>query len=141
MNPPYTDHAPHRQTVLLVDDEAVVLEVGKAILQRFGHPVITAASGEEAITRFSANQDAIFCVVLDLIMPGIGGLATFNRLKAIRPDLPIIVSSGMPADQILHQFGSTPPAAVIQKPYQIAELSGKIQALMKTRAPKIEQAV
>lgn len=116
--------------VLLVDDETMVLEVGEAILRRLGHQVITAASGEDAIARFSDNRDSISCVVLDLIMPGMDGITTFNRLQEMNPEIPIIVSSGLPIDQVLDQFGDTPPASVVQKPYQVSELSVKIERLI-----------
>lgn len=117
--------------VLLVDDEKMVLEVGKAILQRLGHEVITAESGEKALEGFARQRDAIGCVVLDLTMPGMDGKATFNRLRAQSPELPIIVASGMAVDQVINQFGDMPPTSVIQKPYQIADLSAHIQRIMK----------
>ena len=117
--------------VLLVDDEKMVLEVGKAILQRLGHEVITAESGEEALERFARQRDAIGCVVLDLTMPGMDGQATFKALREQSPDLPIIVASGMAVDQVIGQFGDMPPTSVIQKPYQIAVLSANIQRILK----------
>ena len=117
--------------VLLVDDEKMVLEVGKAILQRLGHDVITVESGEEALEEFARQRDAIGCVVLDLTMPGMDGQATFKALRTQRPDLPIIVASGLAVDQVVNQFGDTPPTSVIQKPYQIADLSAHIQGILK----------
>jgi CheY-like chemotaxis protein len=117
--------------VLLVDDEKMVLEVGKAILQRLGHEVITAESGEEALEGFARQPDAIGCVVLDLTMPGMDGLATFKALREQSPELPVIVASGMAVDQVLGQFGDMPPTSIIQKPYQIADLSANIQRILK----------
>lgn len=122
-------NAAREHKVLLVDDEIMVLEVGQAILQRLGHHVIVAASGEEAVARFCDNRESICCVVLDLIMPGMDGIATFKQLREMSPEVPVIVSSGLPVDQVLGQFGDTPPASIIQKPYQISELSGKIETL------------
>jgi CheY-like chemotaxis protein len=117
--------------VLLVDDEKMVLEVGKAILQRLGHEVITAESGEEALEKFARQRDGIGCVVLDLTMPGMDGQATFKALREQSPGLPIIVASGMAVDQVIGQFGDMPPTSVIQKPYQIADLSAHIQRILK----------
>ena len=119
--------------VLIVDDEKMVLEVGKAILQRMGNQVITAASGEEALNQFGQHRESICCVVLDLTMPGMDGKATFKRLRELSPELPIIIASGLAADQIRSQFGSSPPSSVIQKPYQVADLSSKIQSVLKKR--------
>jgi CheY-like chemotaxis protein len=122
------------RTVLLVDDETMVLEVGKAILQRLGHTVVTADSGEAALDKFAQQRAVIGCVVLDLTMPGMGGLETFRQLRELAPELPIIIASGMSADQIGGQFDGKPRTAVIQKPYQIAELSATIQALFSIGA-------
>ena len=118
-------------TVLLVDDEKMVLEVGKAILQRLGHEVVTAESGEEALDQFSAHRDAIGCVVLDLTMPGMDGKETFKRLRQAAPQLPIIIASGLSADQVASQFSGDPETAVIQKPYQVADLSATIQDILR----------
>jgi CheY-like chemotaxis protein len=120
------------RTVLLVDDENMVLEVGKAILQRLGHEVVTAESGEEALETFDRHQNAIGCVVLDLTMPGMDGKETFNRLRDIAPDLPVIISSGLSVEQVAAQFGNSPTTAFIQKPYQVAELSSTIQSILKS---------
>lgn len=120
--------------VLLVDDEQMVLEVGKAILQRLGHEVVTAESGEEALEKFDHHQDAIGCVVLDLTMPGMDGKETFSRLRDLAPGLPIIISSGLSAEQVAAQFEDGPTTAFIQKPYQIVELSSTIQSILKTDA-------
>ena len=119
--------------VLLVDDEKMVLEVGKAILQRLGHEVITAESGAEALDQWGQHQNSIGCVVLDLTMPGMNGKETFERLRGMSPELPIIIASGLEVDQVNSQFDDMPPTSVIQKPYQIADLSDKIQGILKKR--------
>ncbi len=131
MNTDAPDNSMNGHTVLLVDDEKMVLEVGKAILQRLGNAVIIAASGEEALDRFGQHREAIGCVVLDLTMPGMDGLATFKRLRKLSPDLPIIIASGLAIDQVTSQFGDMQPSSVIQKPYQVADLSAKIQKILK----------
>ncbi len=118
--------------VLLVDDEKMVLEVGKAILQRLGHEVITAESGEEALDQFGQNRDSIGCVVLDLTMPGMDGKETFERLRGLSPELPVIIASGLAVDHVNGQFDDMPPTSVIQKPYQIANLSAKIQGILNS---------
>lgn len=116
--------------VLLVDDEKMVLEVGKAILQRLGHDVYTATSGEEALEQLNAHQGAIGCVVLDLTMPGMDGRQTFKQMRELIPDLPVIVASGLAAEQIKGHFTEMQPTAVIQKPYQVADLSATIQSIL-----------
>ncbi len=124
------DSEAQRRSVLLVDDEQMVLEVGKAILQRLGHDVITAYSGEEAIEKFTRHGQSIGCVVLDLTMPGMDGKEAFEALRVLSPDLPVIIASGLSVDQVMGQFADNPPSSVIQKPYQVADLSGKIQRIL-----------
>ncbi|WP_372681590.1 response regulator [Desulfosarcina sp.] len=131
MNTDSPDNSMSGQSVLLVDDEKMVLEVGKAILQRLGNAVITAASGEEALDRFGQHRESIGCVVLDLTMPGMDGLATFKQLRKLSPKLPIIIASGLAIDQVTVQFGNMQPSSVIQKPYQVADLSAKIKGILK----------
>jgi CheY-like chemotaxis protein len=132
MNRDTRDNAVKRHSVLLVDDEKMVLDVGKAILERLGHAVITALSGENALDQYAAHGEAIGCAVLDLTMPGMDGKETFKRLREIAPDLPIIIASGLAIDQVLGQFDDTPPTSIIQKPYQIADLSTKINEFLPT---------
>ncbi|MFO7645858.1 MAG: response regulator [Desulfosarcina sp.] len=117
--------------VLLVDDEEMVLEVGKAILQRLGHEVLTAASGKEALEQWERHRQSITCVVLDLTMPGIDGKEVYSRIRAHSPGLPIIIASGLAADQVVAQINDLPPTSIIQKPYQVAELSAKIEQVCK----------
>ncbi len=123
------------RTVLLVDDEKMVLEVGKAILQRLGHDVIIAESGEDALSQFGQHRDSIGCVVLDLSMPGMDGKAAFRQFRALSSELPIIIASGLSIDQVLDQFGDMPPTSVIQKPYQIADLSTTIEGIINVNSP------
>ncbi len=118
-------------TVLLVDDETMVLDVGEAILERLGHTVITAKTGEEALEKFTQHRQEIGCVVLDLTMPGMDGKEIYAKLRELSPDLPIIIASGLTVDQVMAEFGDIEiqPASIIQKPYQIASLSSKIQEI------------
>jgi CheY-like chemotaxis protein len=109
----------------------MVLEVGKAILQRLGHTVITAASGEAALDQFGQHRKSIGCVVLDLTMPGMDGISAFKQLRALSPELPIIIASGLAVDQVASQFEAMPPTSIIQKPYQVADLSAKIQSILQ----------
>jgi CheY-like chemotaxis protein len=116
--------------VLLVDDEKMVLDVGKAILQRLGHEVLTAMSGEEALEQFEQHRASVGCAVLDLTMPGMNGKETFERLRVLKPELPVIIASGLSVDQVISEFGNMPPTSVIQKPYQVADLSATIQSIL-----------
>ena len=129
MNINSNDTLKQGRNVLLVDDEKMVLEVGKAILERLGHEVITAENGQDALDQFGHNKASIGCVVLDLTMPGMDGKTVFKQLRAQDPDLPIIIATGLSKGQVLEQFGEQPPTSIIQKPYHIADLSNKIESV------------
>ena len=66
-----------------------------------------------------------------MTMPGMDGKETFKRLREVAPQLPIIIASGLSADQVANQFNSDPMTAVIQKPYQVADLSATIQRILE----------
>ena len=76
-----------QETVLLVDDEEMILEVGRAMLQRLGYAVITAKSGKAALDAVRTNGSRIDLVVLDLTMPEMDGRVTFDRIRSMAPDM------------------------------------------------------
>jgi CheY-like chemotaxis protein/putative methionine-R-sulfoxide reductase with GAF domain len=118
-----------KKTVLLVDDEAMILDVGKKMLEKMSHEVLTAKSGKEAIEVLKREKDRIDLVVLDMIMPEMGGKETFERVREIKPDVKILISSGYSqgehTSEILERGGS----GFIQKPFTMMELAQKINAL------------
>ncbi len=134
MNTVADGNSPMVNTVLLVDDEEMVLEVGRAILQRLGYDVITALNGEDALARFGQYGQRIGCAVLDLTMPGMDGKTTFLRLRELRPDLPVIIASGLAVDQVAGQFEGLDRVSTIQKPYQVADLAKKITQHMQVNS-------
>jgi CheY-like chemotaxis protein len=131
MNAPAPDSIAKGRSILLVDDETIVLDVGRAILQRLGHDVLLARSGEDALKQYHQHEEAIGCVVLDLTMPGMDGETTYRRLRELNPQLPIVIASGLPAQAVRDLFSDTPPADIIQKPFQVADLSEKMTRLFK----------
>ncbi|KKL46353.1 hypothetical protein LCGC14_2346410, partial [marine sediment metagenome] len=82
------------ETVLLVDDEETIAEVGQELLETLGYTVLPAMSGKEAIEIYKKNKDEIDMVLLDMIMPEMGGSETYDRLKKINPDIKVLLSSG-----------------------------------------------
>jgi len=120
-------------TVLLADDEELVQEVGKEMLQELGFRVIIAADGIEAIEIFQEQFDKIDCVLLDIIMPHKGGKETFYQLRSIRKDIPVIFCSGFPKEQVSQQFDNTLPAEFIEKPFQLAKLAKTIKKVLLKR--------
>ncbi len=110
------------ETILVVDDEAMVKDLARDILKRHGYTVLTAGGGEEAVELYRKNNGSISVVVLDILMPGVDGPEAFRRIRALDPHARIVVSSGYDqmhdADGLLREGA----LAFVQKPYRIAEL-------------------
>lgn len=120
-------------TVLVVDDEAVVREVTQTILSVSEFHVLTAADGIEAVEIVRA-EPAIDIVILDLTMPNMDGIETFSRLREIRPNLPVILSSGYSEQASIAKFKMKGLAGFIQKPYRIQELVDKVLSVLSFEA-------
>ena len=105
------------ETVLLVDDEATIREVGKKILERFNYKVILASDGAEAVAHFAARRSEIDVVLTDMAMPVMDGPATIAALHALEPRLKIVGSSGLSSQAELANGNGTPLCGFIPKPY------------------------
>ena len=116
--------------VLLVDDDEVVLGVGKRMLEKLGFEVVTAADGFEAVAVFREQAQSLRCVVLALSMPRMDGEDTFREIRTIRKDVPVLLSSGYTEEQVSSRFKDSPPAGFIHKPYRLSVLSEKIQEVL-----------
>ncbi len=118
------------ETILLVDDEELIIDVGKSILEKLGYRAIAARSGPEAIQEITDMGNEIDLVLMDMIMPGMDGGNCFDLIRQIEPDIPIILSSGYAltgqAEKIMHKGCN----GFIQKPYNISELSQKIRKVL-----------
>lgn len=119
------------ETVLLVDDEEVVLKTTKELLKQLGYTVHIATSGEEAIRKTISMKDEIDLVLLDLIMPDMTGEKTFKELKIIKPDLKVLFCSGYSAYQHLPKVTSKDKTSFIQKPFDLQTLSTKIREVFR----------
>ncbi len=119
------------ETILLVDDEKVVLEVNQPMLETLGYEVFTAQNGRDAIEAFEKFSDRIALVVLDMIMPDLGGGAVFDKLKAIKPDVKVLLSTGYSLTGQAEAIMARGCTGVIQKPFSIKELSLKIRQVLE----------
>jgi len=115
------------RTVLLVDDEEMVMDIGSQFLKRLGYSVRMASDGRQALDIYQRESDRIDCLLLDFTMPGMDGLETMQQIRKIRPDAKIIITSGYTRQQIEDQFtGIGPPDAFIQKPFEMKALQEKL---------------
>ncbi len=114
------------ETVLFVDDEEMIIDVSKEMLKTLGYEVLTARNGREAIEVYKENRDRIDIVIMDMIMPEMGGGEAYDRLKEINPDIKVLLSSGYSitgqATEILNRGCN----GFIQKPFNLKDLSQNI---------------
>jgi CheY-like chemotaxis protein len=118
------------ETILVVDDEAYILDVGQLMLQGLGYSVITASDGQSAVDIFSELGHDIDLVILDLVMPDMGGEQVYEKIKEIRPNIKVLFASGHYVGdqaQVLLQSGAN---NFLQKPYNIRQLSTKIRKIL-----------
>ncbi len=113
-------------SILVVDDEPLVLRAAGRALERLGYRVVTANSGSAAIDYFSDHGNDVDCVLLDMTMPDMDGRETFEKLRHIRPGVPVILTSGYSEVAAAERFDGNGPAGFIQKPYTIQGLGEKI---------------
>ncbi|MBL4775184.1 MAG: response regulator [Mariprofundus sp.] len=122
------------QCILLVDDESMLREVNRAILEQFGYQVIEAADGLQAVEQFHNNQDSIKLVLMDVVMPRMGGIQAANKIRAQSTSVPIIFLTGYDRSQVLgEQEGELHNSAIMTKPFQIDELQRNIDAMISPK--------
>lgn len=121
------------ETVLLVDDEEMIVDVGKRMLEKLGYETLTAMSGAEAIEIFQTRKDKIDLVILDMIMPKISGGETFDRLKKINPAVKVILCSGYSIDGQATEILKRGCKAFIQKPFNLKTLSQNIRVALNNQ--------
>jgi CheY-like chemotaxis protein len=109
-------------TVLLVDDDEAVREIGRAYLERAGFRVLTAEGGFAALERLRNEGDAVDLVVLDLAMPDLSGEETFEALRKLRSDLPVVLASGYDRKQASERFRVHGIGDFVRKPYEPEDL-------------------
>jgi len=122
-----------RGTVLLVDDEEVILEVGKELLEGMGYRVLIAKDGKEAIEVYEKDRDEIDIVVLDMVMPNMGGGQAYDRMKEINPDIKVLLSSGFSIDGEASEILERGCNGFIQKPFTLKELSHEIREILEKK--------
>jgi PAS domain S-box-containing protein len=116
--------------VLVIDDEESVRNVAAALLKTFGLAAVTASNGQDGIDRFRENPGAFDLVLLDLTMPGLDGEETLTRLRAITPDVRVVVVSGYSETDRIGQLAAGGPLLFLQKPFTRGSLEQKLQEIL-----------
>jgi PAS domain S-box-containing protein len=118
------------ETILFVDDEDMVIDIGEKILKDWGYTVLLARSGNEAIEIYEKNKDKIDLVILDMIMPDISGGETYDRMKEINPQIKVLLSSGYSINGQAKEILKRGCNGFIQKPLNLKPLSQKIREIL-----------
>jgi CheY-like chemotaxis protein len=115
------------ETVLLVDDEDLVRDLGARILSKAGYQVLTAKNGKEALDLFEKERRQLSLVILDLIMPVMGGKECLKELLKIDPQMKILISSGFSADASTDETLELGAKAFVSKPFRFQELLRQVR--------------
>ena len=118
------------ETILLIDDEEMILDVGVQVLKKLGYEVLTASNGIEGIEVYQQNRQEVAMVILDLIMPEMGGGETYDRLKEIDPQVKVLLSSGYSIDGQATEILNRGCDGFIQKPFSMEDLSVKLRQII-----------
>jgi len=123
------------ETILFVDDEESLRMLAVEMLGRLGYQVLTAGNGLEAVKTFAERRGEIGLVILDMIMPGLGGEETFHRLKEIDPSVRILISSGYAVEGKPQSLLSAGAAGFLQKPYRVGTLAATLRRILEGDNP------
>jgi two-component system, cell cycle sensor histidine kinase and response regulator CckA len=118
------------ETILLVDDEEIIIAVAEEMLQTLGYRVLVARNGRDAIDIYHRHHESIALVILDMIMPEMGGGDTFDAIRAQNPDGRVLLSSGYSVDGQATAILERGCSGFIQKPFNIKALSRKIRSVL-----------
>jgi PAS domain S-box-containing protein len=129
--PPALDEWRGKGTVLVVDDEEMVLNVAEAILRSVGFEVQTAGDGRKAVELFQRHYDEIDIVLMDMTMPHMSGEETFAQLRKIDPGVRVVMASGYSEHEATSHLVSRNLSGFIQKPYRAADLVAKLRGLLE----------
>ncbi|MBW1770221.1 MAG: response regulator, partial [Deltaproteobacteria bacterium] len=121
------------ERVLFVDDEDAIVDVGEEMLKNMGYEVLVARSGKEGVDVYTKHKEEIDLVILDMIMPDMGGGKAYDRMKEENPDVKVILSSGYSVDGQAAEILERGCDAFIQKPFNIKEMSVKIREILEKK--------
>ncbi|HPC04685.1 MAG TPA: PAS domain S-box protein [Syntrophales bacterium] len=125
-----TEAVKGKETILIVDDEAIILEVTQGMLRSMGYQVFCAGSGREALDIYREKGGRIDLIVLDMIMPGMSGTETFERLRELDPNGKILLCSGYSIEGKAAKLIEKGCGGFIQKPFRMEDLSREVRTIL-----------
>ena len=119
------------EKILFVDDEDMIINETSKLLETLGYSVLVATSGKEAINIYQENNEKIDLVILDIIMPEMGGGEVYDNLKRINPQIKVLLSSGYSIDSSATSIMERGCNGFIQKPFNLIQLSEKVREVVE----------
>jgi CheY-like chemotaxis protein len=116
------------ESVMLIDDDDLIRNIGNDLLERFGYSVTLAKSGEEGLAMFKEAPDSFDLILLDLSMPGMGGHDCLKFLLEVRPELKVIIASGFDSREEAGGLLAEGAASYLPKPYGLKELMSAVRS-------------
>ncbi len=120
-------------TVLVVDDEPFIQVVVSMMIESLGFSALVAADGSEGLQLAEKHRQEIFLILCDLSMPGMDGWQTISALRALTPELPVVLASGYVVDEAMCSTHLDQPWEIMTKPYVIGDLDNILQRAQKER--------
>jgi two-component system cell cycle sensor histidine kinase/response regulator CckA len=120
-----------KETVLLVDDEDMIIDVAQRMLDKLGYKVFTARDGKEAVEVFRKHKEEIDAIVLDMIMPKMSGGEAFDQIKKIKPEIRVLLSSGYSINGQASEILNRGCNGFIQKPFNLQNLSKSLRTILE----------
>ena len=120
-----------QETVLLVDDEDMIIDVAQRMLDKLGYKVFTARDGKEAVEVFRKHKGEIDAIVLDMIMPKMSGGEAFDRIKEMKPEIKVLLSSGYSINGQASEILNRGCNGFIQKPFNLQNLSKSLRSILE----------
>ena len=118
------------ETILLVDDESMILTVGSELLKTLGYTILTAQDGSSAIDLYKNSKENIDLVILDMVMPEMGGGEVFDELKKINPQVKVLLSSGYSLNGQASRIIKRGCVGFIQKPFTIRDIASQLRKII-----------
>jgi PAS domain S-box-containing protein len=119
-----------RETILVIDDEEVVRLAARSTLQRLGYRVILAENGEQGVKRFREHRSEVSLILMDLTMPGMPAEEVLEKIKDVRADVPVILSSGFNESEVTRRLSGKSLAGFLPKPYTSMELTEQVRGVL-----------
>jgi len=126
------------ETILLVDDESMILTVGSELLKTLGYTILTAQDGSSAIDLYKNSKENIDLVILDMVMPEMGGGEVFDELKKIDPQVKVLLSSGYSLNGQASKIIKRGCVGFIQKPFTIRDIASQLRKIIDKQKPALK---